>query len=165
MEVVKRRSKRKSKAVIHMMVLNTGTLTTHSAKIAADWMDLLKNCVNTVLPASEQHGRDTKTVKIAILDTGVFIPKDALIDYYDNRLIECRTWLDSWADEGKLVDANSDDDGHGTHGTSVLLAATGETGIKVYSAQVFRSRKEQVQRDLSLLNRSVWAVKKVNNFS
>lgn len=132
-----------------------------SAAIAEEWMTQLRNCVETVLPSGRLLENRARTVKIAILDTGAFIPQDTLEDLYDNRLIECRTWLESWDDEGKPIDACSDDDGHGTHGTSVLLRATAETDIEVYAAQVFRNRTEQVQRDRFLRDRSVWAVQKV----
>lgn len=144
-----------------MMMSHTGVLTTCSAESAKEWMELLKNCVATVLPLTDLPGRNATPVKIAILDTGAFIPQDILTDLYDDRLKECRTWLDSWDDEGKLIDANSDDDGHGTHGTSVLLSATADTDIEVYVAQVFGSRADQVQRDKFCADRSVWAVQKV----
>jgi len=145
-----------------MMIFHTGVLTTFSAESAREWMKLLGNCVATVLPLPDQPGSNARPVRIAILDTGAFIPQDVLTDLYDNRLKECRTWLDSWDDEGKLIDAKSDDDGHGTHGTSVLLSATAETDIEVYVAQVFGSRADQVQRDRFFPDRSVWAVQKVN---
>ena len=140
-------------------------LTSHSAASADEWMESLKKCVRTVLPSTDQSERPPRTVKIAILDTGASIPQDVLTDLFDNRLIECRTWLESWDDEGRPFDAGSDSDGHGTHGTSVLLNATSETDIEIFAAQVFHGRAEQVQRDKFLPDRSVWAVQKVNTFS
>jgi hypothetical protein len=141
---------------------DTKVLTMLSAASSAEWTELLKSCVETVLPSRERPGQHARHVRIAVLDTGASIPQHLLENLYDNRLVECRTWLDSWADEGKPFDANCDEDGHGTHGTSVLLGATAETDIEIYAAQVFRNRTEQVQRDrFASDSRSVWAVQKV----
>lgn len=140
-------------------------LTIFSAAIAAEWMESLRSCIGTVLPPSTK-GRpehSAKPVRIAILDTGARLQKHVLTEVFDDRLIECRTWLASHADEGDLIDANSDEDGHGTHETSVLLGATAETDIEVCVAQVFRSRTRRVKNDRFLAERSVWAVQKVNN--
>jgi hypothetical protein len=89
-------------------------------------------------------------VKVAILDTGVQIPNHRLTNNFEQRLKECRTWLGTSASEGeKLAPGGHDADGHGTHGTSVLLQATRNTGIHVYAAQVFKDGDELVPQTAS----------------
>lgn len=87
-------------------------------------------------------------MKIAILDTGAHISSEQLETVYDGRVRECRTWLGSDKGGGDcLPGATSDRDGHGTHGTSVLLKATQATDIEVYVGQIFDKRTEKVKQD------------------
>jgi hypothetical protein len=64
--------------------------------------------------------------------------------------MECRTWLGTTASEGKeLPPGGHDEDGHGTHGASVVLQATSNTGIHVHVAQVFEKRHEKDVREVN----------------
>jgi hypothetical protein len=84
-------------------------------------------------------------VKVAILDTGVQISTDWLRGVYEGRLKECRTWLTTENPEGEEFELGTrDSDGHGTHGTSVLLDVTRSADVHVYAAQVFNKREEKV---------------------
>ena len=77
-----------------------------------------------------------RPVRIAVIDTGAAIEGSALEDLYDNRLVECRTWIGE--DRGRLVNcATSDAAGHGTHATSLALQVTENTDCEVYVAQCF----------------------------
>ena len=106
---------------------------------------------------------NVKPVKIAILDTGAHILRDKIEDIYDDRVVECRTWLRSQKDEGDALDGTSaDHDGHGTHGTSVLLEATQDTDIQIFVAQIFHKRSEKIKQDLFTEDRTVWRISRVS---
>lgn len=82
-------------------------------------------------------------VKIAVLDTGAKFNPQTLKVLYDDRLGDCRTWryLDCNGRSTK-TSADSDQDGHGTHTTSLLLDVTQDTDCQVFVAQVFGTRRE-----------------------
>jgi subtilisin family serine protease len=91
------------------------------------------------------EGYSTQPVKVAILDTGAYMSRDNYKHAYSGRLKECRTWLNTAEADGEVFAlGSSDDDGHGTHGASVLLQATRSTDVHVYVAQVFSGRNEKV---------------------
>lgn len=105
----------------------------------------------------------TRPIKIAILDTGAHIPRTELDHLYDDRIKECRSWLTSLGNDGDIMDGpSSDPDGHGTHGTGVLLEATQGTGIEVYVGQIFDKRSEKVKQDTILDDRTVMRISKVS---
>lgn len=96
-------------------------------------------------------------VKIAVLDTGTYDPKDLRLVYH-GRLKECRGWRDSRNSENGVDMPNGgDQDGHGTHVTSLLLDITQGLECEVFVAQVFGDRHEKqssqsnqrVQRSIS----------------
>jgi subtilisin family serine protease len=83
-------------------------------------------------------------VRIAVIDTGVYIDDITLETQFDSRLEECRSWLDAKAGEGgTLLSPGNDEDGHGTHTVSIALQATRQTRCKVYAAQVFQKRQDK----------------------
>jgi hypothetical protein len=85
-------------------------------------------------------------VRIAVIDTGAQIHGDELEFMFDSRLKECRSWLDSaGAGDGVVMPLGGDDDGHGTHTVSLALKATQNTHCELFSAQVFRTRQEQLE--------------------
>lgn len=101
-------------------------------------------------------------VKIAILDTGAHISPEQ-IDLYDDRIIQCRSWLNTENSRGELLqDPSSDHDGHGTHGTSILLDATQGTDIKIYVAQIFESRSEKLKDDSFVDNATAMRIANVS---
>jgi len=83
-------------------------------------------------------------IRIAVIDTGVYIDDTTLDCQFDSRLMECRSWLDAKAEEeGTLLSPGDDEDGHGTHTVSIALQATRQTLCKIYAAQVFRTRQDK----------------------
>jgi hypothetical protein len=97
------------------------------------------NAIWAKLPPSSGNTQSVpvfdRPVRIAVIDTGAAIEASDM-DVYDNRLIECRSWIGE--DPGRLVaDATGDEVGHGTHATSLVLKVTENTDAKVYVAQVF----------------------------
>lgn len=102
-------------------------------------------------------------VRIAILDTGAHIPSEQAEVVYDDRVKECRTWLTSTRHDGEpLLGPNSDRDGHGTHGTSILLEATQNTGIEVYVGQIFDKRTEKVKNDSIIDHQTILRISNVS---
>jgi hypothetical protein len=118
----------------------TVTQRTTSAK---EWMDRLQTRTNSMWEklalVSNGDGPTApfdRPVRIAVIDTGAAIEDSELEERYDNRLIECRSWVGE--DPGRLVKrATSDAVGHGTHATSLALEVTENTDCEVYVAQCF----------------------------
>jgi hypothetical protein len=102
------------------------------------------------LPSSQGKGRPVahfdRPVRVAVVDTGAAIEASDL-DIYDNRLIECRSWIGK--DPGRLVtNTTADEVGHGTHATSSVLKVTENTDIEVYVAQVFDTDPQHKTLDM-----------------
>lgn len=114
-------------------------------------MEQLQACITTMYDKLDgicpevDEGYSTQPVKVVILDTGAYMSRDNYKHAYNGRLKECRTWLKTAEADGEVFAlGSSDDDGHGTHGASVLLQATQSTDVHVYVAQVFSGRNEKV---------------------
>jgi hypothetical protein len=100
----------------------------------------------SILPPSLDKSRPAallnRPVKIAVVDTGAAIEGSILEDSYDNRLIECRSWIGE--DRARLIrGATADKVGHGTHATSLVLKNTENTDCEIYVAQVFEKDPHQ----------------------
>lgn len=127
-------------------------------------MNELKDCSHKFLHRKGEKQSKTRPVRIAILDTGAHIPSEKVVNVYDDRVIECRTWLRSTEDKGEsLKGPCSDRDGHGTHGTGVLLEATQYTNVEVYVAQIFDKRTEKVKQDSIVEDQSVRRIANVSS--
>ncbi|KAK6440112.1 hypothetical protein LTR95_003656 [Oleoguttula sp. CCFEE 5521] len=120
---------------------------------ADKYMKQLQGCISKTLTSLPPAPSGSKgPVEIAILDTGADICESQRQSLYDGRLREIKTWLHSNKVDGEhLIDPQDgqrlgpplDLNGHGTHGTSVLLNATEGTGIEIYVAQVFKGAQEK----------------------
>lgn len=105
-------------------------------------------------------------MRIAILDTGAHIPSEQIENVFDERVKECRTWLHSTKADGEILQGPcSDRDGHGTHGTGVLLNATQDTGVEVFVAQIFDKRTEKVKHDSIIDDQTVRRIADVRTHS
>jgi hypothetical protein len=77
-----------------------------------------------------------RPIRLAVIDTGAAIESSILEDLYDNRLVECRSWIGK--NSATVVkDAAADRVGHGTHAASLALKVTENTSCEIYVAQVF----------------------------
>jgi hypothetical protein len=82
-----------------------------------------------------------KRPKIAVLDTGAKFDQRTRDQQYQKRLKECVTFYRSHQiNDGDPLPSWVDEDGHGTHVTSLVLRVTRD--CDVYAAQVFRTRNE-----------------------
>lgn len=100
-------------------------------------------------------------VRIAVLDTGACFQRFAIDHIYDGRLKEVRSWRPKASsrarfdnkigeiipfDEKPFYDmtdlVGEDNEGHGTHTTSLLLESTRDTNFEVYVAKVFDRRND-----------------------
>lgn len=112
-----------------------------------DTLDDLYDKMDEFCPGAYEDEPD-KPVKVAILDTGAYMSRDYYKHQYQGRLRECRTWLRTDDVEGqKFPIGENDDDGHGTHGASVLLEATKNLNIHLCVAQIFAARHEKVAQE------------------
>jgi hypothetical protein len=138
---------------------------TQSVHSANNWMSRLQASTNDMwneLPSSSSNVRpgtlSGRPVRIAVIDTGAAIEGDVLEDIYDNRLIECRSWIGE-GDPARLIEgATGDKVGHGTHATSLVLKVTENTDCQVYAAQVFERDPQQKRpsgNDLGLTTKAI----------
>lgn len=136
-----------------------------SCKSADKYIHDLKECSYRFLRTRGKSQSKSDPVRIAILDTGAHIPSEQVENVYDGRIKECRTWLHSTKDDGDaLTEPCSDRDGHGTHGTGVLLEATQNTKIEIFVAQIFDKRTEKVKQDSIVDDQTVRRIANVTTF-
>lgn len=122
-------------------------------------MNKLQNCNSEVFRQDSRADSNSEPIRIAILDTGADIPSDLLYGEYAERLVDIRSWLNTTSKNGRQLSSTGlDSDGHGTHGTSVLLQATRYTNIKVYVAQIFAGREQRLEDDVRIGNMTVWRI-------
>jgi DNA transposition AAA+ family ATPase len=134
-----------------------------SCKSADKYISELKTSSRKFLRTEGKLRNKINPVRIAILDTGAHIPADEAEHVYNGRIKECRTWLRSTKDSGEaLAGPCSDRDGHGTHGTSVLLQATENTKIEVFVAQIFDRSTEKVKQDSIIDDQTVRRIANVS---
>jgi hypothetical protein len=142
-----RKSKISRITLLRLLACLTVTRRMASAK---DWMKRLQTKTNSMWAKLESHpnndgpvaGQFDRPIRIAIIDTGAAIGNSDLEYRYDNRLIECRTWIGE--EPGRLVEyTTSDSTGHGTHATSLALGVTENTDCEVYVAQCFEKPPQQ----------------------
>ena len=106
----------------------------------------------------------TKAVKIAVLDTGAKFTKAILQNHYDNRVREIRKWHLASAsaqipDSGIHIPDGDDEDGHGTHSTSLVLNATQNTDCLVYVAKVFGSKQDKQYGEVESVTEGIGKVR------
>lgn len=108
------------------------------AQEADDWVKTLKDEVHTRLVLNRNAAR---RIRIAVLDTGLHLPKSAK-NTFSKRLPVCRSWLDpSSFPHGDPSSGDDDTDGHGTHATGLLLKLA--PFADVYVARVFDNHREK----------------------
>jgi hypothetical protein len=109
-----------------------------SAEYADNWFRLLNKRVHPLIKSE----RGQKRIKIAILDTGIQLPRNAA-EAYEDQIIECESWLKS--EQGnELHKGDRDLDGHGTHCASLLLKVA--KNAHIYVARVFQGKAEKMDQ-------------------
>lgn len=93
--------------------------------------------LDSVYTKSELRRKREQPVKVAVIDTGAHFDRDTLQLQYDDRIDKFHTWrYPSDGEQGRALPYGGvDEDGHGTHLTSVLLNVA--QCCQVYVAQVF----------------------------
>jgi hypothetical protein len=99
------------------------------AKWADTWFETLESVVHSEV---NRNRKDGKLVRIAILDTGVDATHPDVRDAFDRKQI-LGFFPDSSGSES-VLDPHNDEDGHGTHGTSVLIRVA--PAATIYVARV-----------------------------
>lgn len=123
---------------------------------ATKWLADLQNCSKCCLTPDEPSN-DWQPVKIAVLDTGALLFDHKMKLLYNDRLKECRSWLGrDCAAAGVELVTGGDENGHGTHMTSLLLDSIPIAALNIYVAQVFGGKyKCQGQTTLQSENTAI----------
>jgi hypothetical protein len=93
-----------------------------------------------------ERKRDRR-VRVAVIDTGVAFSDHVGKTLYDGRMRECRSWFDNASADGSEQKDGVDEDGHGTHLTSLVLDIA--SFCDVYVAAVFPKRERVSSADAS----------------
>ena len=86
------------------------------AEWADTWFETLESVVHSEV---SRNRKDNKHVRIAILDTGVDATHPEVRDAFGRKQI--RGFFPDSSDSESALDPHNDENGHGTHGTSVLI--------------------------------------------